>query len=437
MFLPQEIIREKRDGGALSGAQIAEFIAGLADGRITDAQVGAFAMAVVLRGMTTPETVALTLAMRDSGVVLDWRALGVSGPVVDKHSTGGIGDKTSLILAPLLAACGAFVPMISGRGLGHTGGSVDKMEAIQGYTVMPDRDTFARVVRAVGVAIVGATADFAPADRRLYGIRDVTATVESVPLITASILSKKFAEGTHALAMDVKFGSGAFLPGLDSARTLARSIVDTGNGAGVKTVALITDMDQPLGRDIGNALEVAECLAFLAGTARESRLAEVTMALTAEALVLCGLAPDTAAARAMAQAKLDDGGAAEVFARMVAALGGPADVFAADVLPRAPVTQPVFADRPGVVEKIDGRAVGLAVIGLGGGRTRADQGIDPRVGFSAFAGLGEAVDGQRPICLVHAADDAAAARAADAVRAAVLVGDEAPVVPGPVRERVA
>ena len=437
MLLPQETIRRKRDGMALSTDEIADFIAGLTDGRISDAQVGAFAMAVVLRGMTTLETVALTLAMRDSGVVLDWRALGVSGPVVDKHSTGGIGDKTSLILGPLLAACGAFVPMISGRGLGHTGGTVDKLEAIPGYTVMPDQALFARVVREVGCAIVGATADLAPADRRLYGIRDVTATVESVPLITASILSKKFAEGTHALAMDVKFGSAAFLPALETARTLARSIVDTGNGAGVKTVALITDMDQPLGRSIGNAVEVVESMAFLAGTARDPRLAEVTLALTAEALVLCGLAPDTAAARAMAQAKLDDGSAAEMFARMVAALGGPADIFAAAGLPQAPVTVPVFADRPGYVAKIDGRAVGLAVVGMGGGRTRPDQGIDPRVGFTAFAGLGESVDGGRPICLVHAADDAAAARAADAVRSAVTIFDAAPAVPGPVLERMA
>jgi thymidine phosphorylase len=435
-FLPQEIIRRKRDGLALSQAEIAEFIAGLTDGRIGDAQVGAFAMAVLLRGMTTAETVALTLAMRDSGEVLDWRALGVAGPVVDKHSTGGVGDKVSLILGPLLAACGAHVPMISGRGLGHTGGSVDKLEAIPGYRVAVDRDTFVRVVRDIGVAIVGATAEFAPADRRLYGIRDITATVESIPLITASILSKKFAEGTPALAMDVKFGSGAFMAELDSARALARSIVETGNGAGVPTVALLTDMDQVLGRTAGNALEVAESLAFLTGSGRDPRLAEVTLALTAEALVLAGLAQDTAAAHTLAQARLDDGSAAEKFARMVAALGGPTDVFARDVLPRAPVERPVYPDSAGFLAGLDVRAIGLAVVRLGGGRTAADQGIDPRVGLSAFVGLGEMVDRQRPICVVHAADETTAARAADEIRAAIRVADTPPVAPRPVRERV-
>ncbi len=437
-MLPQEIVRRKRDGGALSAAEIRDFIAGLTDGRISDAQVAAFAMAVFLRGMTTDETVALTLAMRDSGTVLDWRALDVSGPVVDKHSTGGIGDKVSLILAPLLAACGAFVPMISGRGLGHSGGTLDKLSAIPGYRTDVDRATFARVVREVGCAIVGATADLAPADRRLYAIRDVTATVESIPLITASILSKKFAEGTHALAMDVKVGSGAFMADIATARALARSIVATANGAGVPTTTLITDMDQRLGRNVGNALEVEESLAFLSGQVRDPRLAEVTFSLAAEALVLAGIAEDATAGRRMAEKRLDDGGAAEVFGRMVAALGGPADIFASrDRLPRAPVVLPVHAERPGFAAKMDARAIGLAVIGLGGGRTRADQDIDFRVGFSDFAGLGETVDAARPLCLVHAADDAAGARAAEAVRAAVMVGDAVPTVGPVVRERVA
>ncbi len=437
MLLPQEIIRRKRDGGELTEAEIAGFVAGIANNGISDAQVGAFAMAVLLRGMTTAETVALTLAMRDSGEVLDWRALGVTGPVVDKHSTGGIGDKTSLILGPLLAACGATVPMISGRGLGHSGGTLDKLEAIPGYRAFADRDTFIRVVRQAGVAIVGATADLAPADRRLYGIRDVTATVESIPLITGSILSKKFAEGTQALVMDVKFGSGAFMTGLDSARALARCIVDTGNGAGVPTVALLTDMNQVLGRTAGNALEVAEALDFLSGRAREPRLAEVTLALTAEALVLAGLAPDQTAAGAMALARLNDGSAAEVFARMVAALGGPQDVFAPGVLPQAPVQRTVFATQDGFLTRIDARAVGLAVVRMGGGRTRADQAIDPRVGFSAFAGLGEPVGAGQPICTVHAADQAAAETAAAEIAVAVSVSDTARQIAGPVHERVA
>jgi thymidine phosphorylase len=437
-MLPQEIIRRKRDGLPLTAQQIEEFVAGLTDGRISEGQVAAFAMGVFLRGMTPEETVALTLAMRDSGTVLDWRALGVDGPVVDKHSTGGLGDKVSLVLSPLLAACGAFVPMISGRGLGHTGGTLDKLSAIPGYRVDVDEAEFARVVRAVGCAIIGATENLAPADRRLYAIRDVTATVESLPLITASILSKKFAEGTRALAMDVKAGNGAFMADLASARALARSIVDVANGAGVPTVALITDMDQVLGKTVGNALEVEESLSFLAAEARETRLNEVTLALAAEALVLCGIAPDLAAARTLANARLDDGSAAAKFARMVAELGGPTDIFAdREILPRAPVVLPVFAVQPGIVAAMGTRAIGLAVIGLGGGRTRADQGIDVRVGFSDFSGLGETVDESHPICLVHAADEAAAARATAAVRAAVTVGDAAPTIAPVVRERVA
>ncbi|MDR3449514.1 MAG: thymidine phosphorylase, partial [Alphaproteobacteria bacterium] len=336
-----------------------------------------------------------------------------------------------------LAACGAFVPMISGRGLGHTGGTLDKLSAIPGYKVDVDQATFARVVRDVGCAIVGATENLAPADRRLYAVRDVTATVESLPLITASILSKKFAEGTLALAMDVKVGNGAFMADLDSARALANSIVAVGRGAGVPTTALITDMDQVLGRFVGNALEVEESIAFLAGEARDPRLAEVTFSLVAEALVLCGIAPDISAARRLAGTKLNDGGAADVFARMVCALGGPADIFASRAaLPRAPVAQPVFSARPGIVTAMDTRAIGLAVIGLGGGRTRADQGIDSRVGFSEFAGLGEAVDASRPLCVVHAADEAAAAQTAEAIRAAVTVGDVAPSVAPVVRERI-
>lgn len=437
MALPQEILRRKRDGLALDAAEIAAFVAGIADGRIGDAQVGAFAMAVTLRGMSTAETVALTLAMRDSGVTLDWRARGVDGPMVDKHSTGGIGDKVSLILGPLLAACGAFVPMISGRGLGHSGGTLDKLEAIPGYRAFVDLDRFARVVREVGVAIVGATADLAPADRRLYGIRDVTATVESIPLITGSILSKKFAEGTPALVMDVKFGSGAFMTDIDSARALARSLVDTGRGAGVRTSALLTDMGQVLGTTAGNALEVSEALAFLAGEAREARLAEVTLALAGEALALCGLAPDAAGGRALAQARLDDGGAADIFARMVAALDGPADIFSRrDALPTAPVARPVFAERAGHVTQMDARAIGLAVVEMGGGRTRPDQGVDSRVGFSEFVGIGAAVDAGRPICMVHAADDGSAELAAARVRGAVMIGDEAGAAGPMVAERL-
>ncbi len=422
MTLPAETIRRKRDGMALDAEEIAEFVAGLADGRVTDAQAAAFAMAVFFRGMTPDETVALTLAMRDSGSVLDWRALGVDGPVLDKHSTGGIGDKVSLILAPLLAACGAFVPMISGRGLGHTGGTLDKLDAIPGYRSQPPLDDFVRAVRQTGCAIVGATDALAPADGRLYGIRDVTGTVDSLPLITASILSKKLAEGLDALVLDVKVGSGAFMATEADARALADSLVRVAYDAGVPTVALLTDMNQALGRAVGNALEVGEAIAFLTGRGvRDARLAEVTLALAAEALVLGGLAVDATAARSLAERRLADGSAAERFSRSVAALGGPADLLDRPdrYLAAAPVVVAVHAARDGFVAAIDGRALGLAVIELGGGRARPQDRIDHRVGLSEVAGIGERVDAGRSICLLHAADAGSAERAAARIAGAI------------------
>ncbi len=424
-MLPAETIRRKRDGAALDPAAIAEFISGLTDGRVTDAQAAAFAMAVLLRGMSAEETVALTLAMRDSGAVLDWQALGVDGPVLDKHSTGGVGDKVSLILAPLLAACGAFVPMISGRGLGHTGGTLDKMDAIPGYRSQPSREEFVRVVRETGCAIVGATEDLAPADRRLYAIRDVTGTVESLPLITASILSKKLAEGAGALVLDVKVGSGAFMTTEADARALAESLVRVAIGAGLPTVALLTDMDQALGRTAGNALEVREAIGFLTGDAPDPRLAEVTFALAAEALLLGGLAVDRQAARALAERRLADGSAAERFAQSVAALGGPSDLLDhPERLLRSPaVSVPVYPAGAGHVAAIDARALGLAVIELGGGRARPQDGIDHRVGLSELAGLGEPVHAGRPLCIVHAADEAMAARVAGRIRGAFTTAE--------------
>ncbi len=440
MTLPAETIRRKRDGAALDAAEIAGFIAGLGDGRVTDAQAAAFAMAVFFRGMTPDETVALTLAMRDSGAVLDWRAPGVDGPVLDKHSTGGIGDKVSLILAPLLAACGAFVPMLSGRGLGHTGGTLDKMDAIPGYRSQPSRDEFVRVVRAAGSAIVGATDDLAPADRRLYAIRDVTGTVESLPLITASILSKKLAEGAGALVLDVKLGSGAFMRTEAEARDLAESLVRVATGAGVPTVALLTDMDQALGRTVGNALEVGEAIAVLTASGlRDARLAEVTLALAAEALVLGGLADDLPAARALADRALADGRAAERFARSVAALGGPADLLEqpARHLAAAPVIVPLHAAAEGFVAAMDARALGVAVIELGGGRARPQDAIDHRVGLSDVAAIGERVGAGRPICLIHAPDDATAARAGARIRRAVATADAPPGAPALLRGRIA
>ncbi len=322
--LPQEIIRHKRDGIRLPNGDITAFVAGVVDGRVSREQTAAFLMAAFLRGLDRDETVALTRAMTASGTTLHWPDL--PGPVLDKHSTGGVGDTVSLMLAPMVAACGGFVPMISGRGLGHTGGTLDKLESIPGYDVRPAPDRLAAVVREVGCAIVGQTDDLAPADRTLYAVRDVTATVESVPLITASILSKKLAAGLSGLVMDVKTGSGAFMASLVGARDLAQSLVHVAGGAGLPTRALITDMDAPLAPAAGNALEVAEAIRYLTGKQRDARLHAVVIALGAEMLLLGGLAADHDAAVARLAASLDSGAAAACFARMVAALGGPSDL---------------------------------------------------------------------------------------------------------------
>ncbi|TWB41728.1 thymidine phosphorylase [Nitrospirillum pindoramense] len=424
-MLPQEIIRQKRDGGRLSAADITDFVRGLTDGRVTEGQAAAFAMAVYFQGLEMEERVALTRAMTQSGTVMEWRSQDLPGPILDKHSTGGVGDKVSLLLAPLVAACGGFVPMLSGRGLGHTGGTFDKMESIPGYVVQPDLGTLRQVVREVGCAVIGATADLAPADRRLYSIRDVTATVESIDLITASILSKKLAAGLDGLVMDVKFGSGAFMAQYDKAEALARSIASVARGAGLPTVSLLTDMNEVLGTTAGNAVEVAECVAILKGDAPESRLWEVTRDLTAELILLGGLATDLTEARAKVDRALADGSAADRFSRMVAALGGPADFLERSeaYLAAAPVVRDIHAVEAGTVTAIDTRAVGIAVVALGGGRTRPQDGVDHRVGFTAIAGLGDRVGpGGRPLAQVHAATEADAEAAVAALAAAYTVG---------------
>jgi thymidine phosphorylase len=424
-MLPNEVIRRKRDGHALSEEEIAFLVAGITDGGLSDAQVGALAMALFLRGMEPAERVALTTAMRDSGTVLSWD---LDRPVLDKHSTGGVGDKVSLMLAPILAACGAAVPMISGRGLGHTGGTLDKLDSIPGYASTPATEVIRRVVREAGCAIVGQTADLAPADRRLYAVRDATGTVESIPLIVASILSKKLAEGLDALVMDVKTGSGAFMAARADAEALARALVDVAAGAGLPTIALLTDMDSVLGTTAGNALEVREALDYLTGAAREERLHEVTVALAGAALAAGGLAADEGAGREAAQRALDDGAAAERFAAMVRALGGPGDLLErpGEHLPAASVTRPVPPERPGRVTGMDCRAVGLVVTGLGGNRRREDDAIDPAVGLSAIAPVGAAVGPDRPLAIIHARGDASAEEAVAALRAAISVGEEAP-----------
>jgi thymidine phosphorylase len=424
-LLPQEFIARKRDGQVLARDEIAAFIAGLPSGAVTHAQAAAFAMAVYFNDMTIDERVALTLAMRDSGTVLDWSDL--EGPVADKHSTGGVGDNVSLMLAPILAACGVYVPMISGRGLGHTGGTLDKFDSIPGYKTNPDNALFRKVVKSAGCAIIGQTDDLAPADRTLYAIRDVTATVENISLITASILSKKLAAGLDALVLDVKTGSGAFMPTPEKSRALAESLVAVANGAGLRTSALITDMNEPLASAAGNALEMRNAVDFLTGTHRDPRLLDVTLALCAAVLESVGVA-DGAKKAEMA---LDSGAALECFALMIAELGGPADFIERmdAYLAKAPIVRDILAPRAGVVAAIDTKAVGMAVVALGGGRTRPTDTIDHAVGFDTIAGLGTSVTPQSRLCTVHARNEDAAKAAETRILAAFTIGETAPANP--------
>jgi thymidine phosphorylase len=432
-MLPQEIIRKKRDGAELSAEEVAFIVRGIADASLSEGQVAAFAMAVFFRGMSIAERVAMTLGLVRSGRTLDWTDADLPGPIIDKHSSGGVGDKVSLMLAPIAAACGAFVPMISGRGLGHTGGTLDKLASISGYDVQPDIATFRRVVREVGCAIIGQTDDLAPADRRLYGVRDVTATVESIPLIVSSILSKKIAAGLDGLVMDVKCGSGAFCDTEAMARDLAESLVAVANQAGLSTTALITDMDSVLGRGVGNALEVMESVAYLKGESRDPRLHEVVLALAGEMLALGDLAPSAAAGRARAEAALEDGRAAEKFARMVSALGGPDDFLdhPGRYLAHAPVIKRCTAERPGHVVAMNTREIGVAVVGLGGGRGHADDAIDPSVGLTEMIDIGTQVRTGSLLCLVHAASETEADAAIAQVRRAIRIGSPVPA-PKPV-----
>ncbi|MCU0903029.1 MAG: thymidine phosphorylase [Tabrizicola sp.] len=431
----RQIIATIRDGRHPSPDDLRWVAAGLASGAVTDAQAGAFAMAVLLKGLGEEGRVALTKGMRDSGKVMTWD---LPGPVVDKHSTGGIGDCTSLLLAPALAACGAYVPMISGRGLGHTGGTLDKLEAIPGFRTGLTEAAFRKQMTDVKCAIVAASADLAPADKRLYAIRDVSATVESIDLITASILSKKLAAGLEALVLDVKCGSGAFMKTTEQAEALARALVQTAQGAGCMTSALITDMSQPLATAAGNALEVIEVMETLTGTSVNMALWDVTVALGGEALALAGLASDAADGEGRIAEALESGAAAEAFGRMVVAQGGPADFVDRwpDRLPSAPVMLEVPALEDGFVSQIDGEALGLAVVHLGGGRQREGDRVNPSVGLSDLAGIGEEAGAGVPLAMVHAVTEDAAKAAVRAVQTAYVIAATAPTEPPLVLKRI-
>ncbi len=420
----RSITLQLRRGQEPSPEALRWFARALATGEASDAQAGAFAMGICLRGLGPEGRAALTLAMRDSGNILDW---GDGAPVVDKHSTGGLGDCTSLLLAPALAACGVRVPMISGRGLGHTGGTLDKLESIPGLRTDHDARSLRRLLDATGCFIAGASARIAPADRRLYAVRDVTGTVESVDLITASILSKKLAAGVDTLVLDVKCGGGAFMKTPAAARELGQALVTVANAAGCRTAALVTDMDEPLGPGLGNALEVALCMAVLEdGRTAAPRLHDLTIALGARALALAGENENTAAAH-VARA-IASGAAMERFASMVAAMGGPPDM-AADWrahLPRAPVIRPVPAPAGGVIAGWGGEALGLVVVGLGGGRRVEGARIDHAVGLSEVLALGQAVAPGDPVAMVHARSTSDAEAAVAAVSAALTLAPRAP-----------
>ncbi|EBA14948.1 thymidine phosphorylase [Roseobacter sp. SK209-2-6] len=429
------IIAELRRGQSPSDSEISWFAQGLASGEVSDAQAGAFAMAVCLQGLSQEARRALTLAMRDSGDVLNWD---LGGPVLDKHSTGGVGDCVSLLLAPALAECGAYVPMISGRGLGHTGGTLDKLEAIPGLTTQVSEEQLYEITRDVGCSIVGATGSIAPADKRLYAIRDVTATVESLDLITASILSKKLAASPEALVLDVKIGTGAFMKSQAEAEALARSLVETANAAGCKCTALITDMNQPVASSLGNALEIAEVMRALT-SGKPSQLSELSALLGAEVLFSCGLAASLDEGAEKLRSRLMDGRAAERFGRMIAAQGGPAD-FAEnwqECLPAAPIQRQVFAPVAGYLSAIAGEALGLAVVRLGGGRMVENDRIDPAVGIWGLPRLGTALERGAPLAVIHAGTEAAADEAEQALLNAIRISDEAPKLPPLIHERIA
>lgn len=425
-FMPAEIIRKKRDGGVLTEAEIAFFVRGITSGDILSEQISALAMATYFQGMSMDERALLTLAMRDSGDVMDWTKLGfeTGSPIVDKHSTGGVGDKISLMLAPIVAACDCFVPMISGRGLGHTGGTLDKLQSIPGYDPYPDNARFAAIVKKAGCSIIGQTGNLAPADKRFYGIRDVTGTVESIPLITASILSKKLAAGLSALVMDVKCGNGAFMTDLPQAQALAKSIVKVAGLAGCPTSALVTDMNTVLGTTAGNGLEVMEAIEFLINPEKaDTRLKEATLRLASAMIHLAGKAHTPEDGLEKAVRALDSGQAAEIFQIMVAEHGGPGDLLTRYThhLSTGPYSVDIPCLEDGVVTGHNARAIGMVVVGLGGGRLRSADPVDPSVGLSHIAIQGAKLSKGDPVARLFAKDKAAADQAIGAIQSAIHI----------------
>ncbi|WP_018693263.1 thymidine phosphorylase [Algicola sagamiensis] len=438
MLLPQNVIQKKRDGQILTPEEIAYFVQGIKSGEVADAQVGAFTMAVYINGMQPTETANLMGQMKDSGVTLDWSDAEFDGPIVDKHSTGGVGDVVSLMLGPLVAACGGYVPMIAGRGLGHTGGTIDKLEAIPGYNTNLSIEQFRQVTKEVGVSIIGQTSDLAPVDKKIYAIRDVTATVASIPLITASILSKKLAAGLENLVMDVKFGSGAFMPTFEESRALARSIVDVAKAYGTPTTALLTNMNQVLAHNAGNALEVKEAVEFLMNQNINPMLKSVTVALGAEMLVISGICNDIHDAEKRIEHALTSGKALEVFSKMVAAHGGPIDFVERydEYLTLSEVKYPVYAQQEGFVQTIDVKEIGMSVVQLKGGRAHPDQELDLSVGIEAMLPVGAPVQADTPLCYIRATNDADAQRIAEMVRTTIKISAEQPSTEVAVIEKI-
>ncbi len=429
MMLPAELIKAKRDGQELDEASIRDFVNGIASGQVSDAQIGAFTMAVHFQKMSMAEQSTLTLAMRDTGRCMQWP--GLDGPVLDKHSTGGVGDLVSLVLAPMLAACGVYIPMISGRGLGHTGGTLDKLESIPGFDVHPSDECFERAVRQAGLAFTGQDDRLVPADGRIYAIRDVTATIDSTPLIVASILSKKLAEGLDGLVLDIKTGNGAFMRERNRARDLAANLIAVAAESGLPCRALITDMNQPLAGNAGNTLEILEAIEYLTGGRRQQRLDDVVMALGVEMLLLAGLASKPKVARNLLEQVLTSGLAAERFSLAISLQGGPNDLLERpqDYLVPAPVVRDLPAESSGYIEFMDTCAIGLSIVRLGGGRRQASDKVDHRVGLSHFSLTGDRVEEGGRLLTIHAASEDAWNVAAEELSAAIVIGRKMDPIP--------